>query len=145
MLKLSAFYLDKQKNYFWKNISKYAKIRLIQKMALAILIFSEGFDSKYYIDVGWNQTFDYTDLGFRYGSLSLSDIFRSFSALNSFPLIFLLNSLLLFGFGCSCPSECPSESILRLILLTIFYLFFRTIGKLYIAYHKQKEQLLMRD
>ena len=48
MLKFSAFYLEKQKSFIPKKtiflavVSKHAKI--IPKMALAVLIFSEGFD-----------------------------------------------------------------------------------------------------
>ena len=47
MLKFSAFYLEKQKSFIPKKtiflavVSKHAK--LIPKMALAVLIFSEGF------------------------------------------------------------------------------------------------------
>ena len=44
MLKVSAFYLEKQKSFIpKKNFKPYSVT--IQKMALAVLIFSEGFDT----------------------------------------------------------------------------------------------------
>ena len=47
MLKISAFYLEKQKSFIPKKIF-FKPYRRIQKMALAFLSFSEGFD-KYYL------------------------------------------------------------------------------------------------
>ena len=41
MLKVSAFYLEKQKSFIPKKM--FFKPRYIQKMVLAVLIFSEGF------------------------------------------------------------------------------------------------------
>ena len=45
MLRVSAFYLEKQKSFIPKKI--FFGRREIQKMALAVLIFSEGFGSQY--------------------------------------------------------------------------------------------------
>ena len=48
MLKVSAFYLEKQKRFFPEKLffwpSSLNMPRKIQKMAFAVLIFSEGFD-----------------------------------------------------------------------------------------------------
>ena len=43
MLKVSAFYLEKQKSFIPKTNKSLNMPREIQKMALAVLIFSEGF------------------------------------------------------------------------------------------------------
>ena len=43
MLKVSAFYLEKQKKFCFYLKKIFFRPREIQKMALAVLIFSEGF------------------------------------------------------------------------------------------------------
>ena len=61
MLKVSAFYLEKQKSFIPKKnmflaiVSKYAKI--VQKVALAVLIFSEGFGQ---IDLKFDHWYCYS-------------------------------------------------------------------------------------